>query len=82
MSDLNINYEKLIEIEFENFNISYNLETKQFVAHHFNEEKYEEDILLEDENNRFEDDIYLFDEYTLTIEEFNKFKQLILKEIN
>ena len=61
--------------------LEYFIDTKEFIAHHFDEEKFEENLLLEDKNNQFYDDILLFDEYNLTREEFNKFKEAILAQV-
>jgi hypothetical protein len=80
MSDLII-YENVFEVEYDNFMIQYSVESDTYSAHHFDEEKHPDDIILEDKEDKFSVDTLLFNEYNLTVGEFEEVKKLISEQM-
>ena len=79
-SEITIEKQNIIEFEIPNqeFVIQYVVELKQWLATHPDEEKYDDDILIDEMNDS---GLELFDGYILTKEMFEKCKGLVEEEM-
>ncbi len=77
--DPTIIYQSLIEIPCRAFFIYHDTITGEWYASHPDEDRYDDDIIIQDEKNSFME-MELFDGYKLTKEEFDKWQEMV-KEI-
>ncbi len=63
------------------FTIEYSTNNKEWCAYHYDEDAWEERIILENADMKFDGDILLFNVYTLTIKEFDELKDFVAKDI-
>jgi len=72
---MDISYEDETRIEYDNFYIAYNSTHKYWYAHHYDEEKFDDDIIIPSNLN---ENINLFNEVNLTKDLFEHIKNLII----
>ncbi len=83
LQDIEIEYQNLIEFEFEedNYSVFYSEDNQVWFAEHFDKKlEVSQDIeIIEDKKNEIimEDNIQLFDVYTFTVKKLNEFKKVI-----
>lgn len=73
-------YQNLIEIPCRAFLIYHDLITGEWYAEHPDEDRFDDNIIIQDKDHPFVDNTELFDGYILTREEFDRF-QKIVKEL-
>jgi hypothetical protein len=72
---MEINREKEIRILYENFYLAYNKTQDKWYARHYNEELYEDDIIIDVEQLKGEP-IELFDGFILDTHEFKEVENI------
>lgn len=63
------------------FTIEYSTNNDEWYTYHYDENAWEDRIILENADIKLDDEILLFDTYTLTIKEFNELKDFVQKDI-
>jgi len=72
-----IEYEDAIEFEYDAFSIFYIVDNNTWYASAYDEDKYESDIIIQDDKIQYEDNLKLFDDFILTREEFDSLNRSI-----
>lgn len=70
---MEINNESEIRITYDDFYISYNKTKNEWRAHHYDENKYDEDYIID---IPFEEPLELFDGFILDVQEFKEVENL------
>jgi|GEM_PF-5297191 len=70
-------YEFIIEFDYGNFGIYYNVETKVWIASHYDENEFDDDFIIQDNQNLFVKNMELFEGFILTVSEFKKLEEMI-----
>ena len=70
---MKITNEQEIRIVYDNFYISYNKTNDEWRAHHYDEDKYDEDYIID---IPFKEPIELFDGFILDIQEFKEVENI------
>ena len=63
------------------FTIEYSTNDKEWSAYHYNEEDWDNRVILENEEEKFVVDIFLYNEYNLSVDEFQELKEFLRKDM-
>lgn len=67
--------------ELYDFTVEYSVNDEEWYAYHHNEEIYDEQVILEDKEFKFDVDILLFECYNLNVEEFENLKVIVEEDM-